>query len=372
MNLIYLDNASTTKISKYVLNKIIKSFKIYNNSFSITFNKNKSQNLIKKCKKKLSNILNCDYNEIFFTSGTTESNNITIRGIVDNKFIIITSKIEHSSIFNTIKVTKSKKIFIKNKNGFYCIDDIKKKIENFENKKILLSLTWINNETGIVQNIKKIYNICKKYNNILLHVDASQAIGKIIINLKNIKIDFLSFSSHKIHGPVGIGCLYIRKKNIKKIKPILFGGDQEKNIRPGTLPLQLIIGATYAIEYYYKNFYKNKKKIKILYYYFIKKIKGLNYININGNNKYSNIINIYIKNINRNYLFYKLKKFIFSFNSTCSKKNPYRILKNMGLKKKIYKNSIRISFSKYNTKKEINIFVKKITNTYSFCKKYFL
>ncbi|MGX7589417.1 aminotransferase class V-fold PLP-dependent enzyme [Candidatus Vidania fulgoroideorum] len=370
MNKIYLDNASTTKISNYVLKKINKSYKIYNNSFSNSFFYNKSKNILNNYRYKISKILFCKRNEIFFTSGCTESNNIAIRGILKKKYIFITSNIEHSSITNIFKNLKIKKKKINNKNGVYCLKELNKYIKKYEKKKILVSLTWINNETGIIQNIKKICNICKK-KNIFLHIDASQVIGKYKINLRILNIDFLNFSSHKIHGPGGIGVLYIKKNIFKKLKPIIFGGNQEKNIRPGTIYLPLVVGLGESIIRSYKKLKKNKKKIKKLNKFFIKKNKK--FIKINGSGKKTPyIINFYMKKINRNYFSYKLRKFFFSFNSSCNNKKYSKILKNMKLKKNIYKNSIRISFSKYNNIFELKILSKKIKKIYFFFKNYLL
>ncbi|MGX7577254.1 cysteine desulfurase family protein [Candidatus Vidania fulgoroideorum] len=365
MKKIFFNNASKTLISKDVLKTINKSYKkIYNETKTVNANK-----------KIICKIINCEKKEIFFTSGVTEANNISLLGFFKKKksYSVLTSNIEHKSIINVIKKLKNKKIYLKHNKGIYCLKHLKQILKTQKTNKILATLTWVNNEIGIVQNIPKISEICEKHK-VILHVDASQAIGKIKINLKKQKIHLLSFASNKIHGPEGIGLLIIKKTIIKKISPIFYGGNQQNKIRPGNISINLIIAATKAIKIYYKNFKTNKKKIKTLKQYFLKQIKKTKFIKLNTNtNRLINIFNIHIKDINRNYLLKKLKNFSLSFSSYCDKDTGFSyILKNMSYNRYIYKNSIRLAFSIYNKKKEIDYFCSKIKETYIFCKKFLI
>ncbi|WP_458659134.1 cysteine desulfurase family protein [Candidatus Vidania fulgoroideorum] len=373
--IIYFDNASSTKIDKEVIKKITKYSKFYGNESSVNkFGKSIKKKINSK-KKIISNIMKCENKELFFTSGTTESNNLAINGFLKNRkeYFIITSKIEHSSILEPIKNISNRKFYIKiNKDGSYRIKNIIKILKKYRKKNFFISLSLVNNETGIIQNIKKICKILN-YKNIL-HIDASSAFGKIKINL-NQNIKMLSISCNKNHGPKGIGLIYIKKNIINKITPIILGGGQQSKIRSGTLPFQLIAGLCESFIISHKNFSFNMKKIKRLKDYFLFKARKLNYLVINNDfkNNIPNIINFYIKKINKHFLIQKLKKFCFSFSSSCNdirnKISP--VLSRMKIGEFGINNSIRLSFSKYNKIFEIKLLFKKIKEIFKSNEKYF-
>ncbi|XAO72581.1 MAG: aminotransferase class V-fold PLP-dependent enzyme [Candidatus Vidania fulgoroideorum] len=355
------------KINKYILEKTLNIIKKRNFT-------NIKEKIIKICKNKIKKIINCKKNELIFTSCCTESNNIAIENITKNLKIkkIYTFKTEHLSIIKKIKnLKKSNKIKIKyinkHKKGYYNTNNINKKIK----KNSLIIISWINNETGVIQNIKKICNICKK-KNIFIHVDATHAFGKVKINLKNINnITSMSFSCNKLSNLESMSVLYINKKVRKYFKQIMFGGKQEYGIRPGTIPIINIIIFGYQCMLIIKNFKKINNKLIKISKIFIKRIKKIKGIEINGNEKHLiDIFNISIKNSSRELIKEFLKDFNFTFQSICipNSKKSY-VLKNINIKdEKIYQ-SIRIKIE-YNDKyKYIKKLINKIIKITNFIKK---
>ncbi|MGX7576430.1 aminotransferase class V-fold PLP-dependent enzyme [Candidatus Vidania fulgoroideorum] len=356
--MIYFNNSSYTRVDYKVIRKMNYNKINYNSSVE-------NKLIIEKNRKKISKILKCKKKEFFFTPSCTISNNIILSGFLNkrNNYIIITTKTEHLSLLKTIKNLKNKTLFFKcHKNGLYNLKDLKNKFS--KKNKYFLALTYVNNETGVIQKINKIIKLKKKYK-FKIFIDCSQALGKCIRDLKGIKADFISISSNKIHGPIGIAGLFIKKSNIKKIKPIFYGGEQENKICSGTLSLSLVLGFTEAIKIQYKEFLINNNIVNKINNYFIKKIKKNNNIKLNSSlEKVPHIINFYIKDILSPIYKRFFKKIIFSNSSTClmNKKKSSYVLKEMRKSKIICENSIRISFSKYNRVKEIKTFYKIIKN----------
>ncbi|QJC36632.1 aminotransferase class V-fold PLP-dependent enzyme [Enterobacteriaceae endosymbiont of Donacia simplex] len=370
---IYLDYASTTPVDKRVLEKMNDYLTIdgvFANPSSSHYLGIKAKDEIEHARINIANILGCIKEEIFFTSNATESINLAIKGIIynylpNNKKNIITSKIEHKAVLETcdfIKKLGIKVIYIKNSNtGSLDINLLEKKITK---KTILVSIMHINNEIGTINNINKIGNICKK-KNVLFHVDATQSVGKYILNLKKINIDLLSFSSHKFYGPKGIGVLYVKKSKFKIIlTPLLHGGGQEKGLRSGTLATHQIIGLSTALNLANNEIKKEKKRIKILKNKLWNGIKNISGIYLNGNLKNSSpyIINIGFKNVFNKILMIEMKNIIISTSSACNsnKYNISHVLKSLGLTEQLIQCSIRISFGRFTTVEEINILIKNL------------
>ncbi|QJC32197.1 aminotransferase class V-fold PLP-dependent enzyme [Enterobacteriaceae endosymbiont of Donacia versicolorea] len=370
--LIYLDYASTTPVDKRVLKKMNDYFTIngifgnpssYSNIFGI-----KAKNAVEKARSDIANIIGSKEEEIIFTASATESINLAIKGIITNysnnydQKNIITSISEHKAVLETCNYMKKlgiKIIYLKNSNiGSIDLNILEKKITN---NTILISIMHINNEIGTINNIKYIGNICKQ-KNIIFHVDATQSIGKYKLNLKKINIDLLSFSAHKFYGPKGIGVLYIRNNKKKfKISPLIHGGGQEKGIRSGTLAVHQIIGMAKALNISVNEIDKEKKRIKKLKKQLWDGIKNINGIYINGDFKNSSpyIINIGIKDIFNKILMMEMKNIAISSSSACiSNTHTSHVLKSLGLTEKLIQSSIRFSFGRFTTKKEIYFTIK--------------
>ena len=263
MKKIYLDNQSTTPVDPEVLNCMLPYFKDrFGNASSKTHSYGwEAEAAIEIAREKISRLINCNPNELIFTSGATESNNIAISS---NNFLnhILTLSTEHRAVLDICDILSKKGkciTYIKpKKNGIIDLSTFKNELK----KNIsLVSIMHANNEIGVVQPIEKIGEVCQK-KDILFHVDAAQSIGKININVKKMNIDLMSISSHKIYGPKGIGALYINHEIKDKIKPIFYGGVQENGFRPGTLPVPLIVGFGKACDISYNKFInaKNNKR----------------------------------------------------------------------------------------------------------------
>lgn len=367
---IYLDNAASTKIDSKVIKKMKSYFKeIYGNPSSSHKKGRDSRKLIEDSRIKIAEILKVSPDEIYFTSGATEANNMALRGIVFGNINkgkhIITSKIEHPSILETCRELERVGFEVSyigvNNSG---IIDLKELENSIRKDTILISVMYVNNEIGTIQPIDDIIKIAKKHD-ILFHTDCVQAIGNLKIDAKEMRVDSLSISGHKFYGPKGIGILYL--KDGVKFKKYLFGGEQENNKRAGTENVIGIIGIAKALELVTNNMEKNIKKISELREYLIKELKQkFNGIKINEDiiSRIPGIISISFKNIDANNLMYELdkNKIYISTGSACNSENliSSHVLKAIGLTENESYSTVRISLGKYNNKKEITIFINKL------------
>jgi cysteine desulfurase len=383
-SLIYLDNASTTSVDKKVLKTMLPFFnqKYGNTSSSHTLGL-ESKKAIDKSRRIIAKSINANPKEIIFTSGGTESNNIAIKSIISilkqnpNKNHIITTKIEHDSILNSCKYLEKEhniKITYLNvdKQGFINLQELKNSITP---KTALVSIIHGNNEIGTIQDLKEIGKICKE-KNILFHTDACQSYTKTKINVEKQNLSLVTLNSHKIHGPKGVGAMYLKKevKNNLNINPLFHGGNQESKIRSGTENIPGIVGFAKSVELanleHAEKIYKLKQELE-------KELEKIPEIKINSpkqetskEKKLCNIININFKDINAESVasYLDAHKIEISIGSACSSntKETSHVLKAIGLSQKQIKNSIRISLSRFTTKEEINHFIntiKKIINT---------
>jgi len=319
---------------------------------------------INKFRKKIAFFLNCKHDEIIFTSGSTESNNLAVKGYVfsNNKIkILLTLKTEHKSVINSFKKVEKfghKVYFFEVKNdGLLDLTKFKKFVLY---KKInFVSIMWVNNEIGVIQEIKKICSFCKS-KKIIFHVDASQAFGKINIDLKEVNVDMLSISAHKNYGPKGIGILYIRKGLL--INSEIEGGGQEKSIRSGTIPTHQIAGIYETFRISRKEFKKNNIKTKIIFDFIIKGLNKIENIRINGSLKKRvfNNINVSFGCVEGESIMMKMSKFALSSGSACNSENlePSYVLKAINVPLDMIHNSIRITIGKFNNLKEAKLLIK--------------
>ena len=370
---IYLDNHSSTQIDERVYKQMIPFLtnvfgNPHSNSHSHGWISNK---FIDLSRSKIAKVINANKEEIFFTSGATESNNLVIKGLAfsqKKKNHIITCVIEHKCILESCKFLEAigyKITYLKvNKFGELNLNDLKKKINR---KTFLISIMHVNNEIGTIHPIKKIGEICKK-KGIFFHTDASQSLGKVKIDVNYLNLDFASFSSHKIHGPQGVGCLFIKKRKDVKLTPLFSGGGQENGLRSGTLPTALCIGFGHAVELIENERIKTGKKIKNLKNIFLKILekKKINYI-LNGRNTVDHNINITLPDNKNESLFSKLDDISLSAGSACGSGSgePSYVLKEIGLNKNKANSTLRIGIGKKNTEKEIRYCALKISKILS-------
>jgi len=367
MNKIFLDNNSTTQLDPKVLDSMIPFFleKFGNSSSRTHYFGWEAEAAVEVARQHISKLINSNEDEIIFTSGATESNNLSLQNIVySKKNHIITLATEHKAILDVCSFLEKKDVktsyLAPNKNGIIDLDKLK---DNIKPETGLISIMHANNEIGVIQPIEEIGKFCKE-NNILFHVDAAQSYGKINIDVKKMNIDLLSISGHKIYGPKGIGALYINKKI--KINPILFGGNQEKSIRPGTLPIPLIVGLGKASEISRQTMSNESEYILELRNLLIDKIKEkIPDIIINGDleKRLSGNLNISFPSLKGQSIVTSLNKIAVSSGSACTSSipKPSHVLLNIGLNKKNIQSSIRIGIGRFNTKKDILVAADNIT-----------
>ena len=370
---IYLDNHSSTQIDERVYKQMIPFLtNVFGNPHSDSHSHGWISNkFIDLSRSKIAKVINANKEEIFFTSGATESNNLVIKGLAfsqKKKNHIITCVIEHKCILESCKFLEAigyKITYLKvNKFGELNLNDLKKKINR---KTFLISIMHVNNEIGTINPIKKIGEICKK-KGIFFHTDASQSLGKVKIDVNYLNLDFASFSSHKIHGPQGVGCLFIKKRKDVKLTPLFSGGGQENGLRSGTLPTALCVGFGQAVELIENERIKTTKKIKNLKNIFLKILekKKINYI-LNGRNTVDHNINITLLDNKNEFLFSKLDDISLSAGSACGSGSgePSYVLKEIGLNKNKANSTLRIGIGKKNTEKEIRYCALKISKILS-------
>ncbi|NMB06927.1 MAG: cysteine desulfurase [Tissierellia bacterium] len=364
---IYFDNCSTTKARDEVIDEMIYYLKKeYGNPSSLHrmgFNVEKK---VETIRESISNFLKVDKDEIYFTSGGTESNNLAIQGII-NKYSrkgkhIITTSIEHPSVLNILKYYEERGYEITylevDINGLISLEELRKTIRE---DTILIAIMLVNNEIGSIQPIGEIKKVLKEVgSDVILHVDGVQAFGKIPVNIKNWGIDTFSFSGHKIHGPKGIGGLYVNKDIA--LEPIVFGGNQERGLRSGTENIPGIMGLGKAVEIMEKNYVNDLKKIGELKSYFINRLLNeIPYIHINspmGENNSPYILNVSFEYTRGEVLLHYLedKNIYVSTASACSSKGTEKshVLEALELTELQREGAIRFCFSYENTIEEID------------------
>ncbi len=370
MEIKYFDHSATTPVDEMVLETMIPYFcKEYGNPSSVYNIGKTNKEAINIARMKIANLLGCKVNEIYFTSGGSESDNMILKGIAfANKHKgnhIITSKIEHPAVLNTCKFLEKfgfKISYINaNSNGIVDVKELEKAINR---NTILISIMFANNEIGTIQPIKEIGEMAKR-NGIYFHTDAVQAIGNIDIDVKKYNIDALSLSAHKFYGPKGIGVAYIKEDiNFMRIQD---GGHQERDKRAGTENVPGIVGMAEAMELAIKNMEKNNNHIKFLRDYYIDEIKQkISYIRINGDmeKRLPGNANICFSGVDGSKLLSKLdeKGICASSGSACSAGllNPSHVLLAIGVPNNLARSSLRITFGKSNTLEETKYLVDSI------------
>ncbi len=360
---IYLDNAATTRISPIVLKEMMPYLTDkYGNASSIYEIGKDSRNALDIARESVAKILNTNSEEIYFTSGGTESDNWAIKGVAfanekKGKHIII-SNIEHHAILHTCKYLEKYCFNITylpvNENGIIDVNDLRKAIRK---DTILVSIMFANNEIGTIQPIKEIGEITKK-KEIYFHTDAVQAIGNIVIDVNDLNIDLLSLSAHKFNGPKGVGVLYIRKGT--NISPMIHGGGQERNKRAGTENLAGIVGLSKALELSIKNIDKKNKYLSELRDMTIKGLmERIPDTLLNGDpiNRLSGNVNVCFKYIEGEsiLLMLNMKGIYASSGSACTSGSldPSHVLLAIGRPHEIAHGSLRLTFSMENTKEDV-------------------
>lgn len=362
--MIYLDYSATTPVNEEVLNSYIETTKkIIGNPNSLHKLGVEAKSLIDAATKQVANILRVKPSEIIYTSGASESNNTVIKGIClkyqNRGKHIITTHLEHSSIIEPLNYLKEQGFEVEyvelDKNGTIDLDDLKNKIRN---DTILVTIASINSEIGIVQPIKEIAQIVKKYPKTYFHTDITQSIGKEKIDLTD--VDLATLSAQKFYGMKGIGAL-IKKENIV-IEPLIHGGKSTTSIRSGTPPTALIVSMAKALRLAYENLDQKEKHVKKLNQYLRTELEKNNITVNSPKNAIPNILNVSILSIKPETILHALeeKNIYISTKTACSTNNSSDAVYALTKDKQKAKHSLRISLSYLTTKEEIEIFVKEL------------
>ena len=371
----YLDNSATTKAFDEVIEAVKSEMsEYYGNPSSMHIKGFEAEKKIKETTKIIASTLKCDESEIIYTSGGTEADNMALIGIAraykrSGKHII-TSSIEHAAVLQSAEFLKEEGYEITylptDSKGVINLEELENSIRE---DTILVSVMGVNNEIGTVEPIEKISEIIKKKNpNTLFHVDAVQAYGKIKLIPKKMGIDLLSVSGHKIHGPKGIGFLYVSYK--VKIKPIIFGGGQQKNMRSGTENVCGIMGLGAAVKRIFDNFDEDTARMRELREYMIKGLMECEGVTINGadaEDSAPHIVSASVKGVRAEVLLHSLeeKGIYISSGSACASNKPAvsATLKAIGVDKDLLDSTVRFSFSVLTTKDEIDYALENFKET---------
>ena len=362
----YLDNSATTPICKKARDRMVASIEnIWGNPSSLHEKGIEADMLLRQSRKKLCELLSCNEKEIVFTSGGTEGNNLAVFGAAyqnrrkGNR--VITSAVEHPSVqkafdrlgeegFEVIRIPTDSK-------GLINLTEL----ENAVNEKtILVSIMAVNNEVGTIEPIEEIAKIVRRKSSpALVHVDAVQAFGKLPLSPKKLGIDLMTVSSHKIHGPKGVGALFIKEGT--KLHSVAVGGGQERDIRPGTEPMPAIAGFFGAMEEL--KIKESLSRLSDLRDYLVTELKKRDFVTINSpENALPYIVNLSLKGLRSETVlnFLSDMEIYVSSGSACSKGHKSPVLTAMGLENDIIDSSLRVSMSRFTTKEQLDRFLEGI------------
>ena len=366
MTTIYLDYAATTPVAKEVVTQMLHYLDItaiFANPASVQHSLGEQAELaVKKARCEIATHLNAHPKQLFFTSGATESNNLVLKGLAYRQHHqgkhIVTSATEHKSVVDCCRYLETQGFQITylrpNGNGLLDLNELNKAITS---ETFLVSIMQVNNETGVIQDIASIAEICQQ-KQVFFHVDAAQSIGKLAIDLNLVAIDFLSISGHKFYAPKGIGCLYIRYRAKAALIPLLHGGGQEQGLRAGTLPVHQIVAMATAFNLQQQRLQTDWDYLTYLRQCLLDIFNPLDGVQLNGDTKHSvpHIINLSFDDVPSEALLIALRdKVAIASGSACNSgaMEASHVLRAMGIEGDRLYNAVRISFGRYTTEMEI-------------------
>lgn len=370
-NFIYLDNNATTQIDPKVLEVMMPFLtnSYANASSNHQFGVQISE-AVKLARKQVADLIKAEPFEIVFTSGATEAINLAFKGIVENskkkKNHIITVTTEHSAVLDCAKYLEKKGCDVTflsvNKNGLIDLNELK---ASMREDTVLVSVMFVNNETGVIQPIKEIAEIAHEFGAVFM-TDGTQALGKIPFAVEELGIDLMAFSGHKIYAPKGVGGLYVKNRKGRKVnlEALIHGGGHEKGMRSGTLNVPGIVGLGKACEIAQSEMATNAKKVKELRDYLEGELLNVDGSYINGSTEHRlyNVSNIRFDGIDSDAVITGLENISISNGSACTSTSiePSHVLVAMGLSDQEAYASLRLSLGKFNTRKEVDETIKAI------------
>lgn len=363
---IYLDYAATTPVDPRVAEKMMQYLSLdgeFGNaaSRSHAFGWN-AEKAIEEARKNVADLINADAKEIVWTSGATESDNLAIKGVAHfyNKKgkHIITSKTEHKAVLDTCRQLEREGFEVTyldpEPNGRIDLHKLEKAMRD---DTILVSIMHVNNEIGVIQDIKAIGELTRS-RGILFHVDAAQSAGKVPIDMQSMNVDLMSFSGHKIYGPKGIGALYVRRKPRVRIEAQMHGGGHERGMRSGTLATHQIVGMGEAFRLAKLEMQEDNARIRKLRDKLLNAVKDMEEVYINGDIEHSvaNILNVSFNYVEGESLIMALKDLAVSSGSACTSASlePSYVLRALGRNDELAHSSIRFSFGRFTTEADID------------------
>lgn len=372
---IYMDYAATTPVDPRVAEKMMQYLTldgIFGNPASRSHKFGwQAEEAVDIARNQIADLIGADSREIVFTSGATEADNLAIKGAAHFNQAkgkhIITCKTEHKAVLDTCRQLEREGYEVTylapKSNG---ILDLDKLAAAMRSDTTVVSIMHVNNETGVVQNIEKIGEMCRE-RGIVFHVDATQSVGKLPIDLTKLKVDLMSFSGHKIYGPKGIGGLYVRRKPRVRIEAQMHGGGHERGMRSGTLPVHQIVGMGEAYRIAKEEMATEMPRLLALKNRLWNGLKDIEEVYLNGSLEHSapNILNVSFAYIEGESLMMALKDLAVSSGSACTSASlePSYVLRALGLNDELAHSSIRFSLGRFSTEEEVDYVIKLIKNS---------
>ncbi len=368
---IYLDNSATTKIDERVLAKMMPYL---TNQFGNPASRShvfgwKADEAVELARQQVADTVGCDSKEIIWTSGATESINLALKGASsfyqDRGRHLITIKTEHKATLDTMRelerIGYQVTYLSPESNGLI---DLNKLVDSIKPDTILISVMMVNNEIGVIQDIGAIGKICRE-KGIIFHVDAAQAVGKMVFSIKDLEVDLMSFSAHKVYGPKGIGALYVRRRPRIRLMPQIHGGGHERGFRSGTLPTHQIVGMGEAFKIAHEELATELPRIKKLRDKLLSGLQNIEEIYINGDMEHRvyNNLNVSFNYVEGESLIMAIKDIAVSSGSACTSASlePSYVLRAIGRNDELAHSSIRFSIGRFNSEEEIDYTVKLLT-----------
>ena len=369
---IYFDYSATTPVDPRVMDAMVKCLTLEGNfgnpaSRSHVFGW-KAEEAIEEARQHVADLLHCDPREVVWTSGATESDNLALKGVAhfyqSKGKHIITSKIEHKAVLDSCRQLEREGFEVTylepDKKGLIQPEDVSKAIRE---DTILVSLMHINNEIGVINDIAAIGEITRE-KKVLFHVDAAQSVGKIEIDLEDMKVDLMSLTAHKVYGPKGVGALYVRRKPRVRLEAQMHGGGHERGMRSGTLPTHQIVGMGEAYRIAKLEMQADTEKSLMLRQRFLKGLEGMEEVYINGDieQRVPSNLNVSFNFVEGESLIMALKDLAVSSGSACTSASlePSYVLRAIGLNDELAHSSLRFSIGRFTTEEDVDFAVEKV------------
>ncbi len=369
---IYFDYSATTPVDPRVLEKMVECLTLEGNfgnpaSRSHVFGW-KAEEAVEEARQNVANLVNCDPREIVWTSGATEADNLALKGVAhfykSKGKHIITSKIEHKAVLDSCRQLEREGFEVTyldpDNKGMIAPEVVEKAIRE---DTILVSLMHVNNEIGVINDIKAIGEICRA-KKVLFHVDAAQSTGKVDIDLEEMKVDLMAFSAHKTYGPKGIGALYVRRKPRIRLEAQMHGGGHERGMRSGTLATHQIVGMGEAFRIAKEEMHEETKRVAALRDRFLKGFEGMEEVYINGDleHRVPANLNISFNFVEGESLIMALKDLAVSSGSACTSASlePSYVLRALGMNDELAHSSLRFSIGRFTTEEDVDVAIAKV------------